>query len=78
MSILVASHLVYLLQPYHNTITKLAVKTHILYFLDTGLAAFRMLDRIPNIKRGQGGVLCLYDNLVTLSGNDKVIPITLL
>jgi predicted AAA+ superfamily ATPase len=42
------------------------------------VAAFGLLDKIPNIKRGQGGVVCLYDNLATLRGNDKAIPITLL
>ena len=160
LSILVASNLVYLLQPYSNNITKRAVKTPKLYFLDTGLAAyltrwntadvlksgamagaffesfvlseiiksyynrgvlepplyfyrdkdmneidlliedngilypleikkhadpqkkdvhaFSVLDRIPDIKRGPGGVICMYDNLVTLKGNDRVIPINFL
>lgn len=157
LSILVASNVVYLLQPYSNNITKRAVKTPKLYFLDTGLAAyltrwsspevlkngamagaffenfviaeviksyynkgitepplyfyrdkdmneidlliekdgvlhpvemkkhadprkkdiaaFELLDRIPGITRGSGGVVCLYDSLVTLQGNDKVIPV---
>lgn len=156
LSILQASQIVYLLQPYHNNITKRAVKTPKVYFLDTGLAAyltkwntpevlqngamagaffetfviaeiiksylnkgkdiplyfyrdkdmneidllilqdgtlypieikkhadpnkndisiFRILDKIPSIKRGQGGVICMYDNLITLKGEDKVIPI---
>lgn len=157
LSILVASNLVYLLQPYSNNITKRAIKTPKLYFLDTGLAAyltkwntpdvlksgamagaffesfvvaeiiksyynkgildlplyfyrdkdmneidlliekdgvlyplemkkhadpqkkdmdaFSLLDKIPNIKRGPGGVICLYDNLITLKGNDRVIPV---
>lgn len=157
LSILVASNIVYLLQPYSNNITKRAVKTPKLYFLDTGLAAyltrwntpdvlkngamagaffesfvvseivksyynqgilelplyfyrdkdmneidllieengtlypleikkhadpqkkdmdaFALLDKIPGIRRGSGGVICLYDNLITLSGNDRVIPI---
>jgi uncharacterized protein len=157
LSILVASNIVYLLQPYSNNVSKRALKTPKLYFLDTGLAAyltkwnspevlkngamagaffetfviseiiksyynkgvldlplyfyrdkemneidliieengtlypieikkhadpskkdvsaFNVLDKIPGIKRGQGGVVCLYDNLVTLQGNDKVIPI---
>ena len=160
LSILVTSNLVYLLQPYHNNITKRTVKTPKLYFLDTGLAAyltrwntvdvlkngamsgaffetfviseiiksyankgildiplyfyrdrdgneidllieeggtlypievkkhadpqksdvekFSILDKIPMVKRGQGGVVCLYDNLVTVAGNDKSIPITML
>lgn len=42
------------------------------------LAAFAVLDKIPNMKRGPGGVICLYDNLITLKGEDRVIPITYL
>ncbi len=157
LSILVASNIVYLLKPYSNNITKRAVKTPKLYFLDTGLAAyltkwnnaevlkngamagaffesfviseiiksyynrgivepplyfyrdkemneidlliedggilyplemkkhadpqrsdvdaFDIIDKIPGVKRGSGGVICLYDNLITLKGNDRVIPI---
>lgn len=160
LSILVASNIVYLLQPYSNNVTKRAIKTPKLYFLDTGLAAyltrwntpevlksgamagaffesfviseiiksyynkgvldlpiyfyrdkdmneidllieeagvlypiemkkhadpqkkdvdaFDLLDKIPGIKRGSGGVVCLYDKLITLKGNDKVIPINYL
>lgn len=160
LSILVASNIVYLLQPYSNNITKRAIKTPKLYFLDTGLAAyltrwstpdvlkngamagaffesfviaeiiksyynkgilepplyfyrdkdmneidlliedggtlyplemkkhadpqkkdmdaFTLIDKIPNVKRGGGGVICLYDNLITLKGNDRVIPIKFL
>lgn len=160
LSILVASNIVYLLQPYSNNITKRAIKTPKVYFLDTGLAAyltkwntpdvlkngamagsffesfviseviksyynkgileppiyfyrdkemneidliiedggtlypieikkhadptkkdieaFNMLDKIPDIKRGSGGVVCLYDNLITLKDNDRVIPIKFL
>lgn len=157
LSILVASNIIYLLQPYSNNITKRIIKTPKLYFLDTGLAAyltkwntpdvlkngamagaffesfviseiiksyynkgivepplyfyrdkdmneidlliedggilyplemkkhadpqkkdmdaFALLDKIPNVQRGAGGVICLYDNLITLKGNDRVIPI---
>ena len=161
LSVLVTSNLVFLLQPYHNNITKRAVKTPKLYFCDTGLAAyltswntpdvlkngamagaffetfivgeilksyrnkgildivplyfyrdrdgkeidlliadggvlypieikkhadpvksdvkhFSILDSIPGVRRGAGGVVCLYDSLVTLSGNDKIIPVNLL
>jgi predicted AAA+ superfamily ATPase len=42
------------------------------------LGAFRLVDNIPNRKRGSGGVICLYDNLITLQGNDRVIPINYL
>jgi predicted AAA+ superfamily ATPase len=157
LSVLSASGLVYLLQPYFNNIIKRAVKTPKLYFLDTGLAAyltrwttpnvlksgamagaffesfviseiikgysnagvldpplffyrdknrkeidlliedggvlhpveikkhadprrsdievFGALDKIPGIRRGSGGVVCMYDSLVTLKGDDKVIPV---
>ena len=160
LSILVASNVVYLLKPYSNNITKRAVKTPKLYFLDTGLAAyltkwntpdvlkngamagaffesfviaeiiksyynygivdpplhfyrdkdmneidliiaengflypleikkhadpqkedmdaFVLLDKISGVKRGSGGVICLYDNLVTLKDCDRVIPINYL
>lgn len=157
LGILVASNIVYLLQPYSNNKTKRAIKTPKVYFLDTGLAAyltkwntpdvlkngamagaffesfviseiiksyynrgileppiyfyrdkemneidliieeagslhpieikkhadparkdveaFDLLDKIGGVKRGSGGVICLYDNLVTLKGDDRVIPV---
>ncbi len=40
LSILVASGLVYLLEPWHSNLTKRLVKTPKLYFLDTGLASY--------------------------------------
>lgn len=158
LSILVASNIVYLLKPYSNNLTKRAVKTPKMFFLDTGLAAyltkwntvdvlkngamsgaffesfvvaevvksyynrgvidpplyfyrdkdqkeidllimegdvlypveikkyadpkvsdaanFSVLDRIPGIRRGPGGIICTYDRLVTLKDKDKVIPIS--
>ena len=42
------------------------------------IAKFAVLDKIPGIIRGPGGVVCLYEQLVTLHGNDKVIPATML
>lgn len=160
LSILVASNIVYLLKPYSNNITKRAIKTPKLYFLDTGLAAyltkwnspdvlksgamagaffesfviseiiksyynkgiieppiyfyrdkdmneidliieengtlyplemkkhadpqkkdmyaFELIDKIPGVKRGSGGIICTYDKLVTLKDDDRVIPINYL
>lgn len=157
LSILVASNIVYLLRPYSNNITKRAVKTPKLYFLDTGLAAyltrwssadvlkhgamagaffesfviseiiksyynsgmidpplyfyrdkdrneidlliedggtlypleikkhadpqkkdiaaFGLLEKIPGVHRGPGGVICLYDRIITLKEEDRVIPV---
>lgn len=40
LSVLETSGLVYLLQPYHNNLTKRLVKTPKVYFLDTGLCAY--------------------------------------
>jgi hypothetical protein len=42
------------------------------------LAAFRVLDKIPNRGRGSGGVICLHDQLITLQGEDRVIPVNFL
>jgi predicted AAA+ superfamily ATPase len=39
------------------------------------IRAFDLIDKIPSVKRGSGGVICLYDNLVTLKDHDRVIPI---
>lgn len=39
------------------------------------LEAFAMIDKIPNVKRGSGGVICFYDNLVTLKAGDRAIPV---
>lgn len=39
------------------------------------IAAFELLGQIPQVKRGPGGVICLYDSLITLKGNDRVIPV---
>jgi len=39
------------------------------------IAAFHVLDDIPSVQRGPGGVICLYDKLITLKDNDKVIPV---
>ena len=40
LSVLVSSHIVALVQPYHNNALKRAVKMPLLHFLDTGLAAY--------------------------------------
>ena len=40
LSILVSSHIVALLQPYHNNALKRVVKMPLVHFLDTGLAAY--------------------------------------
>jgi predicted AAA+ superfamily ATPase len=48
LSVLQASGLVYLLQPYHRNLTKRMIKSPKLYFLDTGLACRLMHIRDSN------------------------------
>ena len=40
LSVLVSSHIIALVQPYHNNALKRVVKMPLLHFLDTGLAAY--------------------------------------
>ena len=40
--------------------------------------AFDLLDKIPGVRHGPGGVICLYDRLVSLKASDRVIPINYL
>jgi predicted AAA+ superfamily ATPase len=42
------------------------------------VAAFGLLDKIPAVKRGAGGMVCLYDSLATLKENDRAIPVNML
>lgn len=56
-----------------NTLYPLEIKKH----SDPGkrdLRHFDVLDKITGISRGPGGVICLYDRLITLKNNDRVIP----
>lgn len=39
------------------------------------VSVFDLLDKIPNVVRGSGGVVCMYDHLITLKGEDKGIPV---
>jgi predicted AAA+ superfamily ATPase len=39
------------------------------------IAAFKVLDHLPEpYKRGEGGLICCYEDLVSLDAGDKVIP----
>jgi len=42
------------------------------------VAKFSILDKLPNVRRGPGGVVCLYDRLATLQGEDRAIPVSML
>ncbi len=49
LSILISSNIVYLMQPFYKNITKRAIKTPKLYFLDTGLAAYLTKWNTPEV-----------------------------
>jgi len=36
--------------------------------------AFDIIDTIPGINRGEGGVICLSKTLLPLKNDDKIIP----
>lgn len=55
LSVLEASGLVYLLQPYYNNVNKRLVKTPKLYFLDTGLCSY--LTQWPSSKSLEAGAM---------------------
>ncbi len=40
------------------------------------ISIFKLLDKIPSVKRGQGGVICTYDKLISLDEMNKVIFIS--
>jgi len=42
------------------------------------IRAFRLLERIPGVKRGSGGVVCMYDKLLMLHNEDRIIPVSFL
>jgi predicted AAA+ superfamily ATPase len=39
------------------------------------MAAFSVLDKLPGVKRGTGGVICPADRLLPLGSQDRIIPI---
>ena len=49
LSILVSSHIIALVQPYHNNALKRVVKMPLLHFLDTGLAAYLLKWGNPEV-----------------------------
>lgn len=42
------------------------------------LSAFSLLDSIPGIRKGSGGIICLSDWLAPLKDNSKIIPVSYL
>ena len=42
------------------------------------IKAFNILDNLKNPQRATGGIICMYDNLVSLQNKDMVIPVNYL
>jgi predicted AAA+ superfamily ATPase len=42
----------------------------------TDIRAFGELNKIPGVTRGPGGLICLYERPVPLSGEDMAIPLS--
>ena len=64
LSILVASNIVYILEPYYNNILRRAIKTPKIYFFDTGLAAY--LTKWTSSKVLEAGIMSgnFFENYV--------------
>jgi predicted AAA+ superfamily ATPase len=41
----------------------------------TDIKTFSVLDNLPNVKRGPGGIICLCGSLLPLKGEDAAIPV---
>ena len=44
----------------------------------TDIKAFSVIDSLKNLQRKEGGIVCMYDKVVSLQKNDKIIPINYL
>jgi predicted AAA+ superfamily ATPase len=42
----------------------------------TDIKSFAVLDKIPGISRGAGGLVCLYERPAPLAADDMVIPLS--
>ncbi len=61
----------------NGEIHPLEIKSHA-YPTQKDIEAFKALDEIPGVKRGHGGVISCYENLLTLDDKDMCIPLSYL
>jgi Predicted ATPase (AAA+ superfamily) len=40
------------------------------------ISAFTVIDGLGSKRRGSGGIICMFDKMTTLKGEDKVIPVS--
>ena len=73
MTVLEASYIVFLLQPFHANIGKRLIKSPKIYFYDVGLASW--LCGIENQKQIRKTRLKIYDVLLSLSNEFAWAPI---
>jgi predicted AAA+ superfamily ATPase len=64
LSVLRASNVIYLLQPYHNNITKRMIRSPKIYFLDTGLAAYLTRWNTPDVLRNGAMAGAFFETFV--------------
>ncbi len=80
LNILVASHLIYLLEPYHNNLLKRMTKQPKLYFLDTGLATHLAAWSSPEVLEAgsmSGAIFetwCVSEIIKSYQNNGKHLP----
>lgn len=67
------SHIIELVQPYHNNVLKRVIKSPILHFLDTGLCASLLEQYKVNI--GEGAVVCMADDLMPIDTKNWYVPV---
>lgn len=40
------------------------------------LKNFSVIDNLPDVKRGEGCIICTYENVVTIKDSDKTVPVS--
>ena len=40
------------------------------------IRSFNTIENIPDMKRGPGGIICMYDKIISFNANDRVIPVS--
>jgi predicted AAA+ superfamily ATPase len=63
-----------LLIKHNGTLYPIEVKKHISCDKND-ITAFRQLDKIPGMNRGEGCVICMADDIFPISGADKAVGV---
>lgn len=62
---------------HNNTLYPIEVKQHSAP-TSRDIKSFDMLDRVKGTKRGEGGIVCLSQELLPLKDNHRIIPLCFL